>query len=351
MFDPDVDGKRSPPFNHSNSAEKIPKARAIETCQDDIETFQENDPAPKRQKLGQVKQGSLSLVDLPSPGGPLLTHAKWQEMKTEQKAFGFSDISWNHMQRNFSRHSSEPGPRPTSQEKEKEKEEACQVGKNTMNNKLSTCSSTQWNEVIIFDCRYDYEFKGGHIPGARLIETKQSLIDVYNQYKNADNSKRLLIFHCEFSANRGPKAWSCFRDWDRKSNVAVCPKLSFPHTYVMEGGYRSFFKFYSGYCEPRSYRSMMDVAYQSVCRRKSSIFKQEWGKKEVARTRARRVRTSPSPSPQSMMTQQLTFAFADGPTNNSPSNQRANRLLRFPSILDDPPCIIKSLPPECPGSP
>jgi M-phase inducer tyrosine phosphatase len=65
----------------------------------------------------------------------------------------------------------------------------------------------------IIDCRFDYEYNGGHIPGALNINTTSAL-EEYLLGKNAlkpkpstsgdANSKTVLIFHCEFSAKRAP---------------------------------------------------------------------------------------------------------------------------------------------------
>uniref|UniRef100_A0A8C4QA91 protein-tyrosine-phosphatase n=1 Tax=Eptatretus burgeri TaxID=7764 RepID=A0A8C4QA91_EPTBU len=64
------------------------------------------------------------------------------------------------------------------------------------------------DRFIIVDCRYPYEFAGGHIKGAVNAPTEEYagtlLFDTPS--KPASPARRLiLIFHCEFSVNRGPK--------------------------------------------------------------------------------------------------------------------------------------------------
>lgn len=59
------------------------------------------------------------------------------------------------------------------------------------------------DKVTVLDCRYPYEFEGGHIKGAVNVYTKdicQSLL----QAPASDGKQHVLIFHCEFSSERGP---------------------------------------------------------------------------------------------------------------------------------------------------
>ncbi|XP_039244278.1 M-phase inducer phosphatase 2-like isoform X2 [Pipra filicauda] len=70
----------------------------------------------------------------------------------------------------------------------------------------------QWSSFIkssiTVDCRYPYEYEGGHIKGAVNLplqqDVEQFLLD--QPILSLDTSKRvIIIFHCEFSAHRGPK--------------------------------------------------------------------------------------------------------------------------------------------------
>lgn len=62
----------------------------------------------------------------------------------------------------------------------------------------------------VVDCRYPYEFEGGHIRGAINLFTKkqvyESLIQPKTSGSDADfpEKRNILIFHCEFSSQRGP---------------------------------------------------------------------------------------------------------------------------------------------------
>ena len=67
-------------------------------------------------------------------------------------------------------------------------------------------------EVIIIDCRYLYEYSGGHIESAVNVTDP---IDIENMFfsgtsqenflKEAQRENIVIIFHCEFSQKRGPK--------------------------------------------------------------------------------------------------------------------------------------------------
>lgn len=59
----------------------------------------------------------------------------------------------------------------------------------------------------VIDCRYPYEFNGGHIDGAINIYTKEHCMELLNakHVPNPNSQKRhILVFHCEFSSERGP---------------------------------------------------------------------------------------------------------------------------------------------------
>lgn len=64
----------------------------------------------------------------------------------------------------------------------------------------------------IIDCRYPYEFDGGHIHGAQNIYTQEQilteLVDSKTDTPKSDSDEpkhNIIVFHCEFSSERGPK--------------------------------------------------------------------------------------------------------------------------------------------------
>ena len=60
------------------------------------------------------------------------------------------------------------------------------------------------SDVTIVDCRYPYEFEGGHIRGAVNLYTKDD-VNTLLTTPVSDDKRHVLIFHCEFSSERGPK--------------------------------------------------------------------------------------------------------------------------------------------------
>lgn len=76
--------------------------------------------------------------------------------------------------------------------------------------------SGEYNESVasfkVIDCRYPYEFEGGHIRGAQNLYTQEQILTELVNSKTdaakvgADEPKRnIIVFHCEFSSERGPK--------------------------------------------------------------------------------------------------------------------------------------------------
>lgn len=62
--------------------------------------------------------------------------------------------------------------------------------------------------VKVIDCRYPYEYLGGHIQGADNLFTNQQILDLLSSAQTETVDARrtnILIFYCEFSSKRGPK--------------------------------------------------------------------------------------------------------------------------------------------------
>ncbi|NXE93817.1 MPIP2 phosphatase, partial [Menura novaehollandiae] len=121
---------------------------------------------------------------------------------------------------------------------------------------------------IVVDCRYPYEYEGGHIKGAVNLPLQRDLEEFLLEQPIVplDTSKRvILIFHCEFSEERGPKMCRFLREKDRSCHEY--PQLHYPELYVLKGGYREFFLQYPSHCEPRDYRPMQHVAFKQELRK------------------------------------------------------------------------------------
>jgi rhodanese-related sulfurtransferase len=163
--------------------------------------------------------------------------------------------------------------------------------------------SNFFTEVIIVDCRYPYEFDGGHIEvrynycccsllvaghstflggsplapfasahglqGAINLPLLESIEEKFPVDRDLpDRDKTIIIFHCEFSSKRGPAGYvrkaaaACasraytsltrtththcrirhLRGLDREANIDRHPKTCYPHVYLLRGGYKEFFE-------------------------------------------------------------------------------------------------------------
>ncbi|CAG2193719.1 STG [Mytilus edulis] len=92
----------------------------------------------------------------------------------------------------------------------------------------------------IIDCRYPYEYNGGHIKGAHNIYKEDDILQLLQAYQ-PNTQRDILIFHCEFSSERAPKLCRYLRNKDRELNSDKYPFLTFPELYILDGGYKSFY--------------------------------------------------------------------------------------------------------------
>ncbi|KAL4612864.1 M-phase inducer phosphatase 1-like isoform X1 [Arapaima gigas] len=158
---------------------------------------------------------------------------------------------------------------------------------------------------LIVDCRYPYEYQGGHIMGAINLHSEAQVQEVLfhnpasvlkqppwdthavraaptaphpemedspgqggsTKPNTADSPTRvrpsppnselrkLIIFHCEFSSHRGPQLCRYLRKLDRRLNVY--PQLFYPELYILQGGYREFHSHFPDLCDPPGYVPMI----------------------------------------------------------------------------------------------
>ncbi|XP_043232644.1 M-phase inducer phosphatase-like isoform X1 [Amphibalanus amphitrite] len=143
---------------------------------------------------------------------------------------------------------------------------------------LARLMDGHFNHVVesfeIVDCRYPYEFDGGHIRGAvnlytrdgiheRLLANRRALPPPSEADQIADKKRHIVVFHCEFSSERGPSMYRFLREQDRKLNKATYPALLYPEIYLLEGGYKKFFERHLEQCEPRTYKPMNKEGHES----------------------------------------------------------------------------------------
>lgn len=145
----------------------------------------------------------------------------------------------------------------------------------TMDRVLAGDYDAKMKRYHVLDCRFDYEFEGGHIEGAvnvrsmeqldELVLQAQSGVNVDDQLPSPSCSGELecgqqvvLIFHCEFSAKRAPTFAKHLRSRDRTINNASYPKIHYPELYILEGGYSNFYQNCPTRCDPQAYVAMDD---------------------------------------------------------------------------------------------
>lgn len=153
----------------------------------------------------------------------------------------------------------------------------------------------------VIDVRYGFEFEGGHIKSAEnwqhgedeqflnafLPPSKQPLSSVPPPYdaersSQGESGRDILVFHCEFSSQRGPDFYKKLRERDRTLNQSVYPGLYFPEIYLLHKGYKEFWQTYPHLCEG-SYTEMNDPQHSQDLRRMRAKSK-SWSGGTVSRT-------------------------------------------------------------------
>lgn len=125
--------------------------------------------------------------------------------------------------------------------------------------------------VTVIDCRYPYEFDGGHIPGAINVASPSEIHAVLDanspSEEHVPSPPHVLLFHCEFSSERAPRMALHVRRQDRLANAHRYPHLSHPHLYILDGGYRAFWQHSPDRCAPPyHYRPMRDALFKPELR-------------------------------------------------------------------------------------
>ncbi|XP_052271532.1 M-phase inducer phosphatase 1-like [Dreissena polymorpha] len=65
----------------------------------------------------------------------------------------------------------------------------------TMSRALQGAYSDRIDQLTVIDCRYPYEFEGGHIKGAINLYTKQAIKDFIHNSATSSEKNHVLIFH------------------------------------------------------------------------------------------------------------------------------------------------------------
>ncbi|KAF2688078.1 Rhodanese-like protein [Lentithecium fluviatile CBS 122367] len=120
-----------------------------------------------------------------------------------------------------------------------------------------------YRERTIVDCRFEYEYDGGHINGAINHCEREGLAQYLFEETPAAN--RLIILHCEYSAHRAPLMAKFIRQHDRKVNSFDYPRLTYPEVYILDGGYSAFFAQHRNRCFPQNYCQMDAPDHLASC--------------------------------------------------------------------------------------
>ncbi|CAJ2501372.1 Uu.00g042250.m01.CDS01 [Anthostomella pinea] len=130
-----------------------------------------------------------------------------------------------------------------------------------------------YTQKIVIDCRFEYEYEGGHIDGAINYNDKELL--TRHLFDTPMDGNTLLIFHCEYSAHRAPMMARHVRSEDRTANAEFYPRLTYPEVYILEGGYSEFFDQHRDRCYPQAYVEMGAEEHAFTCERELGKLQQK----------------------------------------------------------------------------
>ncbi|XP_062865838.1 cell division cycle 25 homolog d isoform X2 [Trichomycterus rosablanca] len=135
-------------------------------------------------------------------------------------------------------------------------------------------------DFLIVDCRYPYEYDGGHIKGAVNLYTEAQIRQAFLRVESpgslrgaeevedgGSSARRLIVFHCEFSTERGPRLCQYLRKLDRDLHAQAYPHLLYPELYMLQGGYKRFHARWPELCEPAGYVPMRHRSFREQFRR------------------------------------------------------------------------------------
>ncbi|KAJ5160797.1 M-phase inducer phosphatase [Penicillium canariense] len=138
------------------------------------------------------------------------------------------------------------------------------IDKSTLLELLHGKFNDRFDNIMVVDCRFEYEYDGGHIHGALNYNDKDRLA---GELFGAPKARTALILHCEYSAHRAPIMAKYIRHHDRAVNVDSYPNLTYPDLYILDGGYSSFFAEHRAFCYPQNYVEMNANGHEFACER------------------------------------------------------------------------------------
>lgn len=149
------------------------------------------------------------------------------------------------------------------------------ITKETMLDVIDGNLTADVGEVAIIDCRFEYEFMGGHIKNALNCNDKDEMVRKLFDEKSI--GIKVLILHCEFSHFRAPSMAKYIRERDRAINQDYYPRLTYPQVYILDGGFHGFFHSHEHLCLG-SYVEMEAKEHQIACEKGMAAVKSKRGK-------------------------------------------------------------------------
>ena len=132
------------------------------------------------------------------------------------------------------------------------------------------CERTHNKSITFVDCRYPYEYDGGHVTGSVNcwddVTIKKSLFSTYGLNKSVDSSStcsssNILVLYCEFSSRRVKEITSRIQSMDRSMNGNL---LKYYDLRIVEGGFKKIHSEKNEMC-CGCYIPMDDPDYSSIC--------------------------------------------------------------------------------------
>jgi hypothetical protein len=137
---------------------------------------------------------------------------------------------------------------------------------------ITDVTSQGYDLLLTLDCRFEYECAGGHIRGSLNVQTMADMKDLHEEFRECNI---YVVFHCEFSKNRGPTIIQAFRQHDRLMNSYL--DLDFEDVFLLEGGYCRFYAECPDLCDS-GYVTMCDEAFvkSGDVKRSHAAYSREW---------------------------------------------------------------------------
>ncbi|QIW98906.1 hypothetical protein AMS68_004424 [Peltaster fructicola] len=152
------------------------------------------------------------------------------------------------------------------------------ITQDTMVDILEQKHAHQYSNVLVIDCRFEYEYKGATSRTPSTSTTSSFSRTSFCPPSSAGHScgvpLRILCAPSTLTAK-------FIRNHDRKVNATNYPNLTYPEMYILDGGYSRFFAECRSKCQPPAYVEMNDERHEQACERGMAMVKQNHRQKLV----------------------------------------------------------------------